>query len=262
LDLMLWRPATDRLDAVLDIRWTVSFHRAGLREQYVLPQRPDDPSARPFIGGGPFAGNGEVARYRLQWAGWWIRYDTAALQAEKNPLPDPALFEPPKIVICQNGRTLRAAYDDQGYVLKDTFLCGAIRERDHPLCRHPRAIVGLLCSRALHFFYAHVFYGGHVNGGYLHFLGSFLVDLPLGTWTDVSAGAVASLVRQRAAASTGCQADLEEQIERHVSAALGLSPTHENAIREWAAADPNWQLRERVRPAAPVDQPTVGQKQK
>src|SRR5262249_60443774 len=111
---------------------------------------------------------------------------------------------------CQNGRTLRAAYDGQGYVLKDTFLCGLVPELDHPLCRNPRALVGLLCSRASHFFYSHVFYGGHVNGGYLHFLRSFLVDIPVGTWSDDVAEEVAALVRQceRTAA-----ADLREGLE-------------------------------------------------
>ena len=175
------------LDAVLDIRWTVSFHRTGLRERYVLPHQPPDASARPFIGGGPFSGNGEVTRYRLQWAGWRIRYETEELQAQENSLPPARLFEQPKVVICQNGRTIRTAYDDQGFVLKDTFLCGVIRDPEHPLCRQPRAIVGLLCSRAVHFFYSHVFYGGHVNGGYLHFLRSFLIDIPIGRWADTAA---------------------------------------------------------------------------
>jgi hypothetical protein len=237
-----------RLGSVLDIRWTVSFHRSGLREQYVMPHKPDDPCARQFIGGGPFSGNGEVTRYQLEWAGWWIRYDTAELQARKNPLPDLSLFERPKIVICQNGRTLRAAYDDQGYVLKDTFLCGSIREIDHPLCRHPRAIVGLLCSRAAHFFYAHVFYGGHVNGGYLHFLRSFLVDIPVGAWTAELAGEVAALVNRRESAGTAEEQEtLEQQIETLVCTALGLPGEEQAAIAEWATQDANWQARERVR---------------
>lgn len=252
LEGLLQRAEQGRLEEVLDIRWTVSFHRAGLRERYVLPHRPDDPCARPFLGGGPFSGNGEVTRYRLEWAGWWIRYDTAALQTEKNPLPDPSLFEAPKIVICQNGRTLRAAYDDQGFVLKDTFLCGAIREGDHPLCRHPQALVGLLCSRAVHFFYSHVFYGGHVNGGYLHFLRSFLVDIPVGNWTDACSEEVAALVQQRAAAeSTGEREELEEQIEARVAEALGLTGAEHEAIKEWADADANWRARERVRAPHP-----------
>ena len=222
LERLLGHPDTDRLGSVLDIRWTVSFHRSGLREEYVLPHRPDDPSARRFLGGGPFSGNGEVTRYGLQWAGWWIRYDEAELKARKNPLPDASLFEPPKIVICQNGRTLRAAYDDQAFVLKDTFLCGSIPDRDHPLCRHPRALVGLLCSRAVHFFYSHVFYGGHVNGGYLHFLRSFLVDIPVGAWTDEAARRVAELVQLREAADSAEEREaLEAEIEGTVSGRSG-----------------------------------------
>jgi Eco57I restriction-modification methylase/TaqI-like C-terminal specificity domain len=238
---------TARLDDVLDIRWTISFHRAGLRERYVLPSQPEDPCARRFLGGGAFSGNGEVTRYGVAWAGWWIRYAAAELQAEKNALPDPALFEQPKIVICQNGRTLRAAYDDQGFVLKDTFLCGVLRDAEHPLLRHPRALVGLLCSRAVHFFYSHVFYGGHVNGGYLHFLRSFMVDIPLGTWTDAAAEEVAGLVHRRETAAAGAWEELEEQTEARVAAALGLAQAERTAIAEWAARDANWQARERVR---------------
>jgi hypothetical protein len=242
-----------RLDDVLDLRWSVSFHRAGLRERYVLPERPEDLWARPFLGGGPFAGNGEVRRYRLDWAGWWIRYDEAALLAEENPLPDPAIFAPPKVVICQNGRTLRAALDERGYALKDTFLCGVLRPGPRPLSRHPRALVGLLCSRAVHFFYSHVFYGGHVGGGYLHFLRSFLVDVPLGEWTEPAAAAAAALVREREqAAGTAAPAALEEQIEALVAAALGLSPAEQEAVRAWAETEPKRLARERVRATGPA----------
>jgi Eco57I restriction-modification methylase/restriction endonuclease TaqI-like protein/N-6 DNA methylase len=250
---MLASNAALRLGDLLDIRWTVSFHHAGLRERYVIRERPDDPDARPFLGGGPFAGNGEVTRYRLAWVGWWIRYAAAELQGLKNPLPDPRLFERPKVVICQNGRTLRAAYDEAGYALKDTFLCGLLREGDHPLCRHPRAIVGLLCSRAVHFFYSHVFYGGHVNGGYLHFLRSFLIDIPVGSWTEASAEEAAVLVRQRETAPEADWGLLEERIEALVSTALGLSEKEQAAIAAWAAKEANWQARERVRKPAGAD---------
>jgi hypothetical protein len=250
--LLKWHERATLHDA-LDIRWSISFHRAGLRERFVLPQQPDDPAAQPFLGGGAFSGNGEVARYRLDWNGWWIRYAQAELHALGNPLPDPGIFAPPKIVICQNGRTLRAAYDDQGFVLKDTFLCGVIREGPqaggpHPLCRHPRALVGLLCSAAVHFFFSHVFYGGHVNGGYLHFLRSFLVDVPLGTWTEAAAQEVAALVEEREQTTAAPdQQDLEAQIEKRVAEALGLTHADQQAIAAWAEADANWKARARVR---------------
>jgi hypothetical protein len=212
-----------RLADVLDIRWSVSFHRSGLRERYVTPHQPASEHARRFLGGGAFHGNGEVTRYRIGWARWWIDYDEDRLRKERNGVPDRGLFTQPKIVVCQNGRTLRAAYDEAGFVLKDTFLCGGLRDSAHPLRRHPRAIVGLLCSRVVHFFFSHVFYGGRVAGGYLHFLGSFLQDVPLGEWTDEAARTVSALVGRREALREGVDADgLEAEIEAHVSNALGL----------------------------------------
>jgi hypothetical protein len=247
LERLLQLPPESRLDAHLDVRWSVSFHRAGLRERYVTGTRPASPHARPFLGGGAFAGNGEVARYRACWEGGWIDYDRDRLRAEGNSVPPLQTFEQPKIIICQNGRTLRAAYDADGYVLKDTFLCGLLRRPDHPLGCHPRALVGLLCSRAVHFFYAHVFYGGHVNGGYLHFLRSFLVDVPVGSWSEEEAAETARLGAIREQAAPAEWEALEEAIETHVAAALGLTPEEQAAIREWAAEDENWRARERVR---------------
>lgn len=246
LERLLFSRSAPRLGEVLDICWSVSFHRSGLRERYVTPHPPPSPHARRFLGGGPFSGNGEVVRYALTWGGWWIDYDEGRLKKERNAVPPLSLFEQPKLVICQNGRTLRAAYDDQGYVLKDTFLCGLPRRPKHPLCRHLKALVGLLCSRAIHFFYSHVFYGGHVGGGYLHFLRSFLVDLPVGHWSSEVAETVAALVTERVAAPSSRRLLLEEAMERHVSEALGLSPVETAAIRKWADTDTNWQARERV----------------
>lgn len=246
LGRLLDYPGGQRLADVLEIRWAVSFHRSGLRNRFVFPARPESPHARPFVGGGAFSGNGEVARYRVEWGGWWIDYDEARLRAERNPVPPAELFRRPKVAICQNGRTLRAAYEESGAILKDTLLCG-LPMGEHPLGRRPRALVGLLCSRAVHFFYSHVFFGGHVNGGYLHFLRSFLDDVPVGEWTDARAAGVAERVRLRERAAGGEALDLEREIERDVEAALGLSPEETAAVAAWAAGDPNWTARERIR---------------
>jgi hypothetical protein len=245
--LLLREDGAPRLAELLEIRWSVSFHRSGLRERYVTPEAPTSPHARRFLGGGPFSGNGEVVRYALSWGGWWIDYDEERLRREGNAVPKVSLFEQPKIVLCQNGRTLRAAYDEEGFVLKDTFLCGIPRRPEHPLCRHPQALVGLLCSCAIHFFYAHVYYGGHVNGGYLHYLRSFLVDLPTGAWTGTQAAEVSLLVEQRAVAPADQRLPLEEAIEGRIGEGLGLTPVEAEAIREWAEDDANWRARERVR---------------
>jgi hypothetical protein len=242
LDRLLGCPT--RLSEALATRWTVSFHRAGLRERFVTRQ-PGGRAPRPFVGGGAFSGNAEVTRFSLRWDGWWVDYDEAALAAERNHVPPAALFAGPKIAIAQNARTLRAAYDAGGFILKDTFLAG-IPQPEHPLGRHPRALVGLLCSLPTHFFFSHVFHGGHVGGGYLHFLGGFLNEIRLGEWTDDSAAETADLVARRETAQPEQWDDLEAAIEERVAAALALTSGDRAALAEWGAADPNWQARGRV----------------
>ncbi|MGV3723730.1 MAG: N-6 DNA methylase [Actinomycetota bacterium] len=240
-----------RLADLLDIRWAVSFHRRGLRERFVRLDSAGMKHGRKFLGGGTFAGNGDVTRYRAQWSGWWIDYDTEELRRLGNLLPPIATFDGPKIAICQNGRTVRAAFDDQSLVLKDTLLCGRLQPRDHPLLAHPRALVGLLCSRAVHFFYSHVFHGGHVNGGYLHFLRSFLNEAPVGNWSEDTAASLDALVKRREALPPGSEAlEVETEIELLVETALGLSAEHCREIEEWAACDENWIGRDRTRRTA------------
>jgi hypothetical protein len=152
------------------------------------------------------------------------------------------------VAICQNGRTLRAAFVEEALVLKDTLLCGRPQERDHPLLTDPRALVGLLCSRAVHFFYSHVFHGGHVNGGYLHFLRSFLNDVPVGEWSEDAAVRLAALVKRREKLEPGPEAlRLEAEIEALVESALGLSVPHSRELAAWAEADENWLGRDKTR---------------
>jgi hypothetical protein len=249
LEHLLTPAAGPRLSEVLEIRWAVSFHRTGLRERFVTPQQPESPHARRFVGGGAFSGNGEVTRYGIRWSGWWIDYDEDRLRRERNTLPPLELFTQPKIAICQNGRTVRAAFDDGAFVLKDTFLCGVPSAPDHPLCRHPRAVVGLLNSSLSHFFYQHVFYGGHVAGGFLHFLRGFLEDLPAGAWTEARAAAADRLVAQREQARREAVPALERQIDALAGEALGLKPSEQALIDAWAGEDPNWRAREQVRAA-------------
>ncbi len=58
----------ERLDRVADVRWTVSFHRAGLRDLFVTPDRPRwARRPRRFVGGGRFHGNREVLPFRIRW---------------------------------------------------------------------------------------------------------------------------------------------------------------------------------------------------
>lgn len=179
-----------RLGDALELKWTISFHSQGIRDRFVFSSRPDSPHAMRFLGGHRFAGNTEVQRYRITWGGTWIDYDEERAREMGNQLPPRALFQRTKIVICQNALRMRAAVDRKGFALKDTFILGLPRNNGHPLSRSPEAMVALMNSDLIHFFYSQAFMGGHVGGGYLHFLAPYLRDIPLGEWDDALVAAV------------------------------------------------------------------------
>lgn len=160
-----------------EIRWTVSFHRSGLRETFVSPHKPDSPHARRFLGGGRYAGNRELERGALRWAGAWIDYDEARARAVDNALPPISLFDGPKVVVAQNARRCRAALDRDGLVLKDTFLL--VRAREGVPDPELAWLVVVLQSDLFHALYAQVYAGTRKGGDYLHFLGSYLEAMPL-----------------------------------------------------------------------------------
>ncbi len=164
----------------LDIRWCVSFHKAGLRDRFVFDHRPEpavDP--RRFLGGGRWQGNREVEPYRLRWAGWWIDYDQPRASAARNPLPPLEVHAAPKVVLCQNARRARAALDREGLVLKDTFLSLRCREPADLDAAWLEWTVLLLNSRLMHYLYEHLYGGTRKGGGYLHFLTRYLAPLPV-----------------------------------------------------------------------------------
>lgn len=165
------------LGEALDVRWTVSFHRAGLRDAYVFEKKPDSPFARPFLGGARFAGNRELAPFGITWKGTWIDHDEERARADRNGLPPLSMFEQPKVVIPQNVRRPRAALDTRGVVLKDTFLAVIPKEGVDPAWL--AWLVLVVNSGLFHHLYE-AFYGGTRKGGaYLHLLGSYLAPFPL-----------------------------------------------------------------------------------
>jgi SAM-dependent methyltransferase len=162
-----------RLGDLLDIRWTVSFHRAGLRDRFIFPS-PTGTNPRPLLGGKRFHGNADVCRYRTAWSGWWIDYDEGRAKAEGNQFPPVALFTGPKLVIAQNARRVQATLDRDDYVCKDTFLVARARgEVTLPY------LLAVLNSALMSYLYGVLFKATHVGGGYLHYLACYLEDLPI-----------------------------------------------------------------------------------
>jgi hypothetical protein len=174
IDRLMADETTVPLSDLLDIRWAISFHRAGLRYRYIFPE-PTGCCPRRLLGGKRFQGNGDVRRYRLNWGGWWIDYDEERARADKNQLPPIELFSGPKLLIAQNARRIIATLDSDGFACKDTFLVGCPRPDAPPLAY----LLGLLNSTLMSYLYGVLFKATHVNGAYLHYLGCYLDDLPL-----------------------------------------------------------------------------------
>ena len=236
--------AGERVRDVLDIRWTISFHATGLRDRYVFEGKPDSPFAMPFVGGARFSGNAEVQRYSATWGGTWIDYDEDRARKDKNPLPPRTLFEGGVVPICQNALRLRAAWSENNWTFKDTFLLGIPKARvgpllpahpvvpEHPLIQHPRAIVALLNSDLAHFFYANVFYASHINGGYLHYLAPYVGDIPLGNWDVAMAKRADGLVRKLEHAPNDQALDAE--VQDIVATVFGMSAEESVVVANFA----------------------------
>ncbi len=173
-DRLMDDPTAVRLGDVLDVRWTISFHRAGLRDAFIFPTPTGDFPMR-LLGGKRFHGNADVGRYRTAWSGWWIDYDPDRARAAGNALPPRALFEGEKLVIAQNARRLQATLDRDGFACKDTFLVARARPSAPPL----PYLLALLNASLLSYLYAVRCKATHVGGAYLHYLGCYLDALPL-----------------------------------------------------------------------------------
>ncbi len=181
------------LDKYLTIKWTISFHASGLREKFLFPEKPQSEFAKKLIGGKSFAGNDDINRYKLKWGGWWINYDEEMARKYKNQLPPKSLFEQEKLIICQNALKLRAAYDNQRYYCKDTFFVASLNEnlkKDYNI----KFFLALLNSKLLHYYYANIYKGTHVAGGYLHYLIGYLYSLPVATVTKKQQSDIVVLV--------------------------------------------------------------------
>lgn len=181
------------LDNYLTIKWTISFHATGLREKFLFPQKPDSEFAKKLIGGKSFAGNDDINRYDLKWGGWWIDYNEELARKYKNQLPPKNLFEREKIIICQNSLRLRATYDNENYYCKDTFFVAHLNDRSRKEF-NLKFFLALLNSKLLHYYYANIYRGTHIAGGYLHYLIGYLYSIPIAIPTKKQQAEIVGLV--------------------------------------------------------------------
>lgn len=216
------------LEELAHVRSTCSFHKKGLRERFVRPQE-ELPAGVPYLGGRSYSRRNEVGPFRVRWEGFCIDWDEGAHREQGNPLPPRALFDGPKVILCQHARGVIAAADVEGrFITKDVYPVVVPHRRT---VRQVRAITALLNSRVITATYLTRHRGIQVGGGYLHVLPVFLRRIPVPPWTD-------DLVDELAALAEQMEADAPEvltEIDRVVEAAWGLSPDAVVAFHEEAA---------------------------
>jgi hypothetical protein len=162
-----------------DIRWTISFHKKNIINQFVFKE-PKGINPKPILGADIHSRDSEVFPYRIVWNGFWIDYDREKAKNLGNPFPSKEIFETPKLIIRQNAEKLTAAIDSKGkWYLKDVFFAGRLTKRAEAERVSLEFIAGVLNSKLLNYYYVILFKGGHVNGGYLHFLVNYLNILPV-----------------------------------------------------------------------------------
>lgn len=168
--------ALERLGEVAHLASTCSFHKKGLRERFVFPDRPHD-DARPYLGLHSRARRTEVAPFRVRWEGGWIDHDNERLKREfRNPLPPLSTFERPKVLWCQHALRMRAVADPEGrWVSKDTYPVGWPTDPRWTL----DLLVAVLNSTVFTALYNTVYQGIVVGGETYHYLPAFLRHVPV-----------------------------------------------------------------------------------
>ncbi|MDI6732703.1 MAG: N-6 DNA methylase [Planctomycetota bacterium] len=162
-----------------DIRWTISFHKKGIIDEFIFHE-PTGKNPKPILGANIYSRDAEVKQYRIKWSGLWIDYDVEKAKQIDNPLPPIEIFETPKLIIRQNAEQLSVAIDNSGkWILKDVYFSGLLSQKAKNENISLEYIAAILNSNLMNYYYSILFKGGHVNGGYLHFLVGYLNALPI-----------------------------------------------------------------------------------
>ena len=166
----------------ISFRSTVSFHRKGLREQFVSRNFGGVESSRLFkyLGGESYSRKNEVCQLGFDWRGYYINYDRIALKRLGNQLPPIENFLQEKIVLCQHAKRITAAYDEKGeYVSKDVYPIGFAGKRLKSSPLSLKYFAGLLNSELMSFVYGTIYKGIQIGSGYYHYLPTWLEALPV-----------------------------------------------------------------------------------
>jgi hypothetical protein len=207
-----------RLQDIARFVSTCSFHRRGLREQFVTKDEPKQ-HAYPYLGGPSHARRNEVRCFEQNWKGWWIRYAQQELKCEhKNPLPSlEKTFLRPKVIIAQHALRVCAFADYEGrFVTKDVYPVGRPTGSGWSL----GALAAVLNSTVFSALYNTIYHGVTVGGETYHYLPAFLHLVPVPSVDASLSSHFDALVRSAQSGSHRSRTWLE--IDRMVTEAYGL----------------------------------------
>lgn len=193
-----------------------SFHRRGLRERFV-GDLPDGDGVFPYLGGASYTRRLEVSPFRIAWAGHRIRYDSAALAALGNPLPDlRRTFLRPKLILVQHAaRPIAVADPDGRYVTKDVYPVAWPTDPRWSL----EALVAVVNSTVFAALYNTFHQGIVVGGETYHYLPAFLRVVPV----PASPPDVDDAVRALHVGDGPVDGAAWDEVDRAVARAYGVS---------------------------------------
>ncbi len=216
-----------KLSEYLDLRTTVSFHKKGQRERYIkklfLPAEGSNIYLKKYLGGESHSRKNEVSRFKINWSGYYIRYDIDELKKEKINLPPIYVFEREKIIFCQHAREITATLDKSGeWVTKDVFPIAFSKEGT--ISSLPLSFfVGLFNSKFFSFLYSILFKGIQISQGYFHYLPSWLGELPILLPGKVEIKKISKIVETLMQPDSNIDQILMKQIDDIIYKAYGLN---------------------------------------
>ena len=122
---------------------------------------------------------------------------------------------------------MRATIDKQGYACKDIFLLGHLREVGKLLNLSLECILGLLNSKLFSYIYNIMFSGSEIMGKYLHYLPTFIHDLPFLIPSESNQRLLEGYVNQMLAE---CNEEIDKKIDELVYQIYDCTEEEINAI--------------------------------
>ncbi len=215
---------------IIRFRWSISFHRKGLRSQFIYPEKRGK-NPKKILGGKEYGGNREVERYGTNWRGYWIDYDREKARELNNNFPKLEIFQKKKIIICQHALRMRATIDTEEYICKDIFLLGHLLENVSDKNISLEFILALINSKLYSFIYDIMYSGTEIMGKYLHYLPMFLHDLPfLNTSTNLKSEIEEFVTKMLSKLTSSERTKIDQKIDEAVFNAFNLTEREKSLI--------------------------------